>query len=358
MFDAGGWRHMRQQEYALMETVRLGRTGLVVNKIGFGALPVQRLGMEEAKRLLRRAVDAGIDFFDTARGYTDSEEKLGAALDPAARKKVVLATKARPGDGEALAQSLHASLKKLRTEYVDILQVHNPQSVPAPGDGSGLYEALLEARRAGKIRFIGLSAHSVDVALQAARSGLYDTVQFPFSYISSGRDLEVPGACREAEVGFLAMKGLAGGLIRNIPAAFAFMRGHDNVLPLWGMEKMEELEEFLALGAAPPVWDAAMEASVEKDRRELGAAFCRGCGYCMPCPSGIEISLVARMEFYLRRQPLQRIMEEAGAKMVVAADCTQCGACRPLCPYGLDTPELVRKNTEFYHNHMRSHGLA
>jgi aryl-alcohol dehydrogenase-like predicted oxidoreductase/NAD-dependent dihydropyrimidine dehydrogenase PreA subunit len=341
-----------------METVRLGRTGLVVNKAGFGALPIQRVDMAEARRILCRAVDGGVNFIDTARGYTDSEEKLGAALDPALRKRVFLATKFRLSDGEALMQSLHASLKTLRTEYVDILQAHNPKRMPAPDDGSGCYEALLEARRAGKIRYIGLSAHSLDVAVQAAGSGLYDTVQFPFSYLSSGRDLEMPGICRDADVGFLAMKVLAGGLIRNIPAAFAFMRGYENVLPLWGIQKMEELEEFLALGAVPPVWNAEMEAAVAKDRRELGGEFCRGCGYCMPCPTGIDISLVARMELYLGRQPLQRVVEEGGEKMAKAVECTQCGECRTRCPYGLDTPELVRKNTEFYLDYLRRHGMA
>jgi aryl-alcohol dehydrogenase-like predicted oxidoreductase len=342
-----------------METVRLGRTALVVNKTGFGALPIQRVGMEEAKRILRRAVDAGINCIDTARGYTDSEEKLGAALEPALRKTLVLATKARGADGEALMQSLHTSLKTLRTEYVDILQVHNPQRMPAPDDGSGCYEALLEARRAGKIRCIGLTAHSVDVAIQAARSALYDVVQFPFSYLSSGRDLEVPGICRDADVGFLAMKALAGGLIRNIPAAFAFMRGHDNVLPLWGIQKMEELEEFLALSAAPPVWDAAMEADVERDRRELGAEFCRGCGYCMPCPAGIEISFVARVELLLGRAPLQKTTDAEGReKLARVADCTKCGECRSRCPYGLDAPELVRRNAEFFHDYLRRHGMT
>ena len=341
-----------------METVRLGRTDLVVNKTAFGALPIQRVAMEEAKRILRRAVDGGINFIDTARGYSDSEEKLGAALDPSLRKQIVLATKARPSDGAGLAQSLDTSLKTLRTDYVDILQAHNPKRMPAPDDGSGYYEAFLEARRAGKIRFVGLTAHSVDVAIQAAKSGLYDTVQFPFSYLSTGKDLEVPGICRDADVGFLAMKALAGGLIRNIPAAFAFMRGHENVLPLWGVQKMEELEEFLALTASPPVWNADMAASVEKDRRELSAAFCRGCGYCMPCPTGIDISLAARMELYLGRQPLQRVMEECGEKMAKAADCTQCGECRSRCPYGLDTPKLVRTNTEFYRDYLRRHGKA
>ena len=342
-----------------METVRLGRTGLVVSKTGFGALPIQRVGMEEAKRILRRAVDGGLNFIDTARGYTDSEEKLGAALDPAVRRKLVLATKAGSADGEALTQSLHTSLHKLRTDYVDILQTHNPKHMPVPGDGSGHYEALLAARRAGKIRFIGLTAHSVDVAMQAAQSGLYDTVQFPLSYLSGGKDLALPGLCREADVGFLAMKPLGGGLIRNIPAAFAFMRGYDNVLPLWGIQKMEELEEFLALNAAPPAWDAAMEADVEQDRRELGSAFCRGCGYCMPCSEGIDISFVARVELMLHRQPLHKVVGEEGrAKLAAARDCTQCGECRSRCPYGLDAPELVRRNTEVFYDYLRRNGMT
>jgi predicted aldo/keto reductase-like oxidoreductase len=217
----------------------------------------------------------------------------------------------------------------------------------------------LAARRAGKIRFIGLTAHSVDVAMQAAQSGLYDTVQFPLSYLSGGKDLALPGICREADVGFLAMKALGGGLIRNIPAAFAFLRGHDNVLPLWGIQKMEELEEFLALSATPPVWDETMEASVEQDRRELGAAFCRGCGYCMPCPAEIEISFVARVELLLGRAPLQKVMDAEGrAKVAKAADCTQCGECRSRCPYGLDAPELVRCNAEFFHGYLRRHGMT
>ncbi len=337
-----------------MERVRLGRTGLTVNKLGFGALPVQRTDMAEAKRILRRAVEAGVDFFDTARMYTDSEEKIGAALDPVLRKRVVLATKARPADEKTFTDSLHASLSTLRTDYVDIFQVHNVSAVPRPDDGTGCYEILLAARAAGKIRFIGLSTHSFRVAAEAAQSGLYDTVQFPLSCISSGADLEIPGICRAGDVGFLAMKGLGGGLIRNIPAAFAFMRRYDNVLPLWGIQRMEELEEFLALAAAPPEWDADMERAAERERAELGPFFCRGCGYCMPCPQGIEISFVARVRLLLGRAPLELTTNDEGrAKLAPAESCIQCGECRERCPYGLDTPELVRENVEYYTEFMR-----
>jgi aryl-alcohol dehydrogenase-like predicted oxidoreductase len=337
-----------------METVRLGRTGLTVGKVGFGALPIQRVDADEAKRILHRALDGGINFIDTARLYTDSEEKIGAALTPSLRKKVVLATKARLADAESFIRSLHTSLKTLRTDHVDILQVHNPPEMPVPGDETGCYDAMSEARRAGKIRFIGLTSHSARVAAAAAESGMYDTVQFPFSYLSGGRDTEIPALCRKADVGFLAMKSLAGGLIRDIPAAFAFMRRHDNVLPLWGIQRMEELEEFLALSASPPAWDARMEENVEKDRRELGGSFCRGCGYCLPCPAGIDIPFVARVELMLGRAPLMKVADAQGReKLARSSQCMRCGECALRCPYGLDTPELVRSNTAFFNEYMR-----
>ena len=338
-----------------METVRLGRTGLVVNKIGFGVLPIQRVGMEEAKRILHRAVDAGVDFFDTARGYTDSEEKLGAALEPALRKQLVLATKAKSADGEALMQSLHTSLKTLRTEYVDILQVHNPKQMPAPDDGSGRYEALLEARRAGKIRFIGISAHSVDVAIQAARSALYYTVQFPFSYLSSEGDIKLTKLCAEKDVGFIAMKALSGGLLNDIFTARTWMAQHANVVPIWGIEKESELDQLFEAAKQPETLSAEQQARIEKDRKELSGEFCRGCGYCLPCPADINISQIARLSFLVNRSPTVRFTTpEWQAQISRVDDCQNCGHCSAHCPYGMDTPSLLKKNREWYRNFMET----
>lgn len=341
-----------------MRTVRLGRTRLEVNALGFGALPLQRIPLNEAVRLLHRATDEGVAFFDTARMYTDSEQKLGAAFADR-RQRVIIATKAKSDTGAAVTQSLHDSLTTLGTDYVDILQIHNPSSVPLPGDGTGRYEALLEAKLMGKARFIGLSAHSLDRAVQALRSGLYDTIQYPFSFFASPQEVALVEECHTRDVGFLAMKALGGGLIRNIPAAFAFLAQHDHVLPLWGIQRMEELEEFLALRAAPPVWDEALARAAEEEKQALGTSFCRGCGYCLPCPAGIDIPYVARSALYLRRMPLQKVLGPVSrASMRAAMDCIQCHECAPRCPYGLDTPELVRVNLEAFVTFLRENGHA
>lgn len=340
-----------------MEYMRLGRTDLQVARVGFGALPIQRVGLDEAKRILLRACEAGVNFYDTARMYSDSEEKLGAAF-AGMRQKVIIASKVK-GDGQAMTEALETSLRTLRTDYMDILQVHNPATVPLPDDGTGRYEALAAARQAGKTRFLGVTAHSVDVAFAAASSGLYETVQFPFSLLSSGRDLELPGFCAAADVGFIAMKGLGGGVLRDIPAAFAFMRRHENVLPIWGIQRMEELEQFLALQAAPPAWDAAMEAGIAAEQAALGKTFCRACGYCLPCPEEIHIPVVARMILMLGRTPWQeRVTPKEQAMMAKGRNCTGCGQCKANCPYDLDTPELVRINTEGYERFLREKGIV
>jgi len=341
-----------------MSTLRLGKTELVVNRLAFGALPIQRVPLDEAKRILQRAYDGGINFFDTARGYTDSEEKIGAALSPV-RKNIVIATKAKSDTGEGVTQLLETSLRTLKTDYVDILQIHNPKKVPAPDDGTGRYEAMLAARQAGKIRFIGLSAHALDNAVATVTSGLYDTVQFPFSLLANARELEFPGVCAAADVGFIAMKGLGGGLIRDIPAAFAFTRRFDNVLPIWGIQRMEELEQFLSLHADPPVWDKHMETVAEREKNSLGGDFCRACGYCLPCPADIEIPTVARLMLMLGRGPWQnQVTPAARAKIARAADCIQCGDCKSRCPYELDTPALVRQHWEGYQQFLKEKGIA
>ncbi len=331
-----------------MDTIRLGRTNLQATRLGFGALPIQRLSVEEAGRILRRAYEAGVNFYDTARIYSDSEEKMAAALAPV-RKNIIIASKAMTETGEKVASSLEKSLRALQTDYLDLFQIHNPKTVPLPGDGTGRYEAMLAAKEAGKTRFLGLTTHSLDNALKAVDCGLYDTVQFPFSILSTGRDLELPGRCKDADIGLIAMKALSGGLVRDIPAAFSFMRRYDNVVPIWGIQKLEELEEFLALEAAPPAWNEAMERSAETERAALGKEFCRGCGYCLPCPADIPIPMAARMTLMLARSVWQRnVTDEWQEKMARIEQCTNCRACAKRCPYELDTPALLRKQYEGY----------
>ena len=331
-----------------METVTLGRTGLTVSRNGFGALPIQRISKAEAVYLLQKAFYHGFNFFDTAHMYTDSEEKIGAAF-PYVRDRLTIATKTAATDVETFWRELETSLKAMGTDHVDLYQFHNPAFCPKPGDGSGLYEAMLEARQQGKIRFIGITNHRLAVAREAIESGLYDTLQFPFSYLADKADLELVELCRAHNMGFIAMKGLAGGLIMNSALAYAYLAQFDHVAPIWGIQREAELDEFLSYHNAPPALTPERLALIELERQALAGDFCRSCGYCMPCPVGIVISNCARMSLLLRRAVKEDYLtEEWQAKMKQTEDCLHCGQCSARCPYGLDTPALLKKNYEDY----------
>lgn len=331
-----------------MLTVTLGRTGIVSPKNAFGALPVQRVTDAEAVRLLQKAYHGGFTFFDSARAYSDSEHKLGLVF-AGIRDRITIATKTGAQNAEQLRRDLARSLRELGTDYIDLYQFHNPAFCPRPGDGTGLYEAMLEAREQGKIRHIGITNHRLHVAREAVESGLYETLQFPFCYLATQAELELVELCRANNVGFIAMKGLSGGLITRSDAAFAWMRQYPNVLPIWGIQRENELDEFLSYMENPPELTDALRAVVERDRRELLGDFCRGCGYCMPCPAGIEINNCARMSQLIRRSPSAGwLTPESQAKMMRIEQCIGCGQCKAKCPYGLDTPELLRRNLADY----------
>ena len=328
--------------------VTLGQTGITVNKNGFGALPIQRISQDEAVRLVRKAYDAGITFFDTARWYTDSEIKLGKAFS-GIRDKVYIATKTGAQTADEFFQDLETSLTNLKTEYVDLYQFHNPAFCPKPGDGTGLYEAMTEAKNQGRVRHIGITNHRLSVAREAIESGLYETLQFPFCYLTGEQELSLVKQCGEAGMGFIAMKALSGGLITNSAAAYAFLAQYDNVLPIWGVQRETELDEFLSYIENPPVMTEELLQIIENDRAELAGEFCRGCGYCMPCPAGIEINTCARMSLLLRRSPSEIQLSEAGQEMMKKIEnCIHCNQCRSKCPYELDTPALLQKNYEDY----------
>ena len=331
-----------------MDRVTLGKTGITVCRNGFGALPIQRIGKEDAAYLVRKAYENGVNFFDTARVYTDSEEKLGYATS-SFRDKIYIATKTAAKNGEDLKKDLETSLSLLKTDYIDIYQFHNPPFCPKPGDGTGLYEAMLEAKKEGKIRHIGITNHRLGVAKEAIESGLYETLQFPFSYISGEKEMELLSMCRERGMGFIAMKGLAGGLLNNSRVCYAFMSQFDNVLPIWGVQRERELDEWLSYNDNPPVMDEEVKSIIEKDRKELSGDFCRGCGYCMPCPMGIQISECARMIQMIRRSPSEgQLGAEAQAMMANIHNCVKCGKCMDKCPYSLPIPTLLEKNLEDY----------
>jgi aryl-alcohol dehydrogenase-like predicted oxidoreductase len=330
-----------------LEHLRLGRTDLTVSRTGFGALPIQRVSEADAGRLLRTAFDAGVTFFDTARMYTDSEHKIGVALGDV-RDRIVIATKSMATDRATLLAQLETSLRELKTDHVDIYQWHNPYAVDYD-DPEGAYAGMVEAREKGLVRFLGLTNHRLPIALEAVASGRFDTIQFPLNILSSADDLTLIETCRANDVGLIAMKAMSGGLIRRPDAAFAFLRQYDNVLPIWGVQRPSELEEFLAFEADPPALDEAMLASIETERAELSGDFCRGCGYCLPCPAGIPISNAARLSLLMARAPAADFLtDEFAEQMERIEECTECGHCRANCPYGLDTPALLRRNLEEY----------
>ena len=338
-----------------MDRIKLGQTNLMVSRSGFGALPIQRVTFEVAKSILRKAYDNGINFFDTARMYSDSEEKIGYALSDV-RSSIIIATKSHAKDRKSLFTHLETSLKNLKTDYVDIYQLHNPKELPNAEDSESLYAGLLEAKQKGMIRFIGITNHNIKTAIQAAESNLYETIQFPLNSLSADEDLKLIDVCKKKGIGVIAMKGLSGGLITNAASTFTFLRQFDNLVPIWGIQRMSELDEFINLEKNPPFLDEAMWEIIQKDRVELAGDFCRGCGYCMPCPAGIEIPTQARISLLLNRSPYQRFMEDSfKEKMDLINNCIQCGHCKKKCPYGLDTPNLLKRELKRYYDFYEAH---
>lgn len=338
-----------------MKKLRLGKTELMVTKPAVGCLPIQRCETDYSVKLLRAAYEGGINFFDTANAYSDSEKKLGLALHDV-RDKLILATKSAARDKKLVLEHIENSLRDLKTDYIDLFQFHQVTEMPDPNDANGAYAGALEAKRRGWIGHIGVTSHRVNIAEECIASGYFETVQFPFSYISAERDLALAAKCREADIGYIAMKGLAGGILSNARACHAFMNEYDNVAPIWGIQSFEQLNEWLQLAEEDPHMDEALSAFIQKERRELAGSFCRSCGYCMPCPVGIEIRNCARMNMLLRRSPWQQYMTpEWRGKMEKINDCIGCQSCSSKCPYQLDTPNLLKymlkDYNEFYEEH-------
>lgn len=321
-----------------MDTIVLGSTGIAATRSGFGALPIQRLSKEEAARLLYRAYEGGINFFDTANGYTDSEEKIGMGLSKV-RDRIFIATKTGSSTPDVFWKHLELSLTRMKTDYIDIYQFHNPEHMPS----DEMMSCMIKAKAQGMIRHIGVTAHRLDTARTEILSGGFETMQFPLSALSSEDDLDLVRLCKEKNMGVIGMKGLAGGLLTSAAPTMAYLRRFDNLVPIWGIQRDSELDEVLALEKNPPVLDDAMMARIEKDRKELAGDFCRGCGYCMPCPKGITVNMAARMPQLLRRAPYQSYLtDEWAAEMEKIETCIGCRACVKRCPYKLDTPALLR----------------
>ena len=336
-----------------MKNITLGSTGIVVPQNGFGALPIQRIPLPDAVKLLRRAYEGGMRYFDTARAYTDSEEKLGAAFGDGwlDRKQVYIATKTAATTPEEFWKDLETSLTLLKTDYIDVYQFHNLSRCFRPGDGTGMYECMQEAKEQGKIRHIGASAHKIGVAREVAESGLYETLQYPMSYLAEDKEVELVKLCQQNNVGFICMKGLAGGLITNARAAMAFVNQFEGLVPIWGIQREKELDDWLSFMDETPVLDEELKAFIAAERSALMGSFCRGCGYCMPCTVGIVINQCNRMSLMIRRAPSEAWLNGYWqGEMAKIDECVDCRQCVSKCPYELDIPNLLRKNLEDYRN--------
>ena len=341
-----------------MQMLKLGTTDLVVSEVGFGAIPIIRLERQEAVRVVRHAFERGITFFDTANAYRDSEEKLGEAF-AGMREQVVLATKTLRRDGAGVTEHLERSLRMLRTDHLDLFQFHQVaqetdwETLTAPGGG---LEAATRAREAGRIRYLGVTSHSLPMALKLVRTGLFSTVQFPFNFIEDGAAEELLPAARELGLGFIVMKPFGGGAIDNAAAAFKFLRQHEGIVPIPGFETRAQIDEVLAFYDAPNRVTAEDLAVMERYRDELGKRFCRRCEYCQPCPQGVMITPAMGYRIVVNRMSPKVATEFCKVPMESVARCNNCQVCVGRCPYDLPVPEILQANYQLYLEHCREIG--
>ena len=326
-----------------MEYRILGKTGLRVSRIGFGGIPIQRIDAEGTRALMQALVEKGVNYIDTARGYTVSEEYLGYGLE-GIRDKFVLATKSMSRDKESMARDIETSLSNLHTDYIDLYQLHNPklEELDVIFSENGAIQALRQAKAEGKIGHIGITAHSAAVFEKALEYDEIETVMFPYNIVESQGE-ELIARCREKNVGFICMKPLAGGAIEDGRLALRYILANDNVtVAIPGMAEVEELEQNLAAAEDTSPLTEEEKAAFEKVRAELGQNFCRRCNYCAPCAAGINIPSVFLFQGYLRRYGLAGWARERYATLPVKASaCVQCGACETRCPYQLPIRQMM-----------------
>jgi hypothetical protein len=322
---------------------------MAVSVIGFGGIPIQRLSSDEAEEILLEALDRGVNFIDTARGYTDSEEKIGRVLQRR-RSQVVIATKAAARDRKDMVEELEKSLVNLQTDVIDLYQIHAVESdvqldqVLGPG---GAFQALDKAREQGKVRFIGVTGHVHAVLERAVKTDLFDTVQHPFNPLEADWLNDVVPAARDRNLGIIGMKPIGGGALGYVSQAlrFSLTRGVDLVIP--GMDSLDQVRENALVGEALTPLSEEELAVFTKEKERLGPHFCRRCGYCMPCQNGLHIPYLLLLQAYYERYDLFNwARDRLGTFEKKYWDCTECGECTLRCPYKLPVAELMKKGAE------------
>lgn len=341
-----------------MRKKRLGRTELWVSELGFGGIPITRLDLNEAVDLIRYCYAQGITFFDTAYLYGDSEPKIGVALNDV-RDQVIIATKTLARDPEGVTRQIEKSLQRLRTDYIDLYQVHNisnQETFDAVLGKRGVYEAMVRGKEEGKIRHIGFSAHNVDMAVKVCQTGKFDSVQVPFNFIEKEPAEKLFHVAREHDMGIIGMKPLGGGLIDRIQLCFGFLQQYEDVIPIPGVASKPEVDENLQYYQATKDLSGQDLAEMEKIRAELGVRFCHRCEYCEPCPEGVQIWRVLLFKAQTKRFPPETAIKISLEPMKTAENCVQCEECKEKCPYGLPIPEMIHESLDYYREFCEQHG--
>ncbi|MEW6388476.1 MAG: aldo/keto reductase [Thermodesulfobacteriota bacterium] len=333
----------------------LGKTGLEVSEVGFGAIPIIRLSLDEAVRVLRRALERGITFYDTARLYVDSEEKIGQAF-AGQRQRVVLASKTIKRDRRGALEELETSLRYLRTDYLDLYQLHQVsqeadwQALTGP---DGALDAVVRAKEAGRIRHLGFTSHSLEMAVKLVKTGLFSTVQFPFNFIEEEAATALHPLARERQMGMLAMKPFCGGLVEDARVALAYLRQFPDVIPLPGCDSPARVDQVVDFYEQALAVTPADRAAMDRYRAELGDLFCRRCEYCQPCPQAVMVTPAMLYAIVAHRMGPAKAAAFAEKTMESVRLCEECGECADRCPYHLPIPETLKKHLALYEEHRQ-----
>lgn len=324
---------------------------MTVSRLGFGGIPIQRVSEDKAVAVVQRCLDLGITFFDTANVYTTSEARIGKAIKRR-RGEVVIATKSTSRSREGVERHLNMSLERLGLDYIDLYQFHQVgdfKSLEIVLDPKGPMPVLEEAKKVGVIKHIGVTSHQIDVAKEAVKSDRFETLMFPFNFITCEAADELLTLCRKHDVGFIAMKPLAGGALDNVTIAFKYLFQFPDVLPIPGIEKPREIEEIVQVLQGSLDMSDAERSEMQRLRDELGTRFCRRCDYCQPCTQEIPISTVMVISSAIKRLPPERLFTGMLADaMQKAATCTECGDCEERCPYRLPIREMLLERVQLF----------
>ena len=341
-----------------METIRLGKTNMIISRLGFGGIPIQRVTEDEAIAVVRKCLERGITFLDTANAYTTSEERIGKAI-ARQRDRLTIATKTGARDRAGAEKHLKLSLQHLQTKYIDLYQFHGVndlKSLDMVLSLDGPMTMAKEAKRAGTIRHIGITSHQMDVAKKAIQSDLFETIMFPFNFITHEASDQLLPLARKHNVGFIAMKPLAGGMLSNITIAFKYLLQFPDIVAIPGIEKVPEIEEIVQVFKGSREITQTEQLEMQRLRKELGTKFCHRCDYCQPCNNEIQISNVLTINSFAKRLPADRLFSGwlVGA-MEKASNCTECGECEERCPYHLPIREMIAQNVKWYHDEKKKY---